>query len=78
MATTTKTNGKKLRTQSEDIRRTRMETAVGNEITIHTGRTLLQRLNVSLLGAQEFLAGQPVTSPQDRQRLAEILLEMLG
>jgi len=55
-----------------------METAVGNEITIHTGRTLLQRLNVSLLGAQEFLAGQPVTSPQDRQRLAEILLEMLG
>ena len=40
--------------------------------------TSLTRRGVSLLAARQVLAGQPVSSPNDRERLAELMLDGLA
>ncbi len=46
-------------------------------ITIHGNRTEnVNAIGMTTLGAQQFLAGQPVNNAQDRQHLARTLLDV--
>ena len=50
---------------------------IADRSAIHLGTLALNCAGVSALGAQQFLACQPVTSAQDRRRLAMAIIDDL-